>query len=260
MRGFMTFGIALAMTTTQSLGNTANAQSPADYSIHSMTRPQPPVVDPGAYPGMQLPPSDAIVLFDGRSLAGWQSADSAGHAARWKVADGYMEVVAGTGNIATTRGFGDVQLHIEWMAPVPAKGEGQERGNSGVFLMGRYEVQVLDSYGNITYPDGQASAVYGQYPPLVNASRPPGEWQTYDIVFHRPRFDASGNVTRPARMTILFNGTLVQDDVALTGPTAHKARPPYAKHADRLPLILQDHGDPVRYRNIWARELNAPNG
>ena len=169
-----------------------------------------------------------------------------------------MEVVASTGNITTTRGFGDVQLHIEWMSPVPAKGEGQERGNSGVFLMGIYEIQVLDSYHNATYADGAAAAIYGQYPPLVNPTRPPGQWQTYDIVFHRPRFDATGNVTRPARMTILFNGILVQDDVALTGPTAHKARPPYAKHADRLPLILQDHGDPVRYRNIWVREL--PNG
>jgi hypothetical protein len=258
MRHFMTFVITLAMTTIQSLGTAAAAQSPADYPIHSMTRPQPPVVDPGAYPGMQLAPSDAIVLFDGRSLSGWQSADSAGHPARWKVTDGYMEVVASTGNIATTSGFGDVQLHIEWMSPVPAKGVGQERGNSGVFLMGIYEIQVLDSYHNATYADGAAAAIYGQYPPLVNPTRPPGQWQTYDIVFHRPRFDATGNVTRPARMTILFNGILVQDDVALTGPTAHKARPPYAKHADRLPLILQDHGDPVRYRNIWVREL--PNG
>jgi 3-keto-disaccharide hydrolase len=259
MRPFVTFGIALAMATIESLGNTpAAAQSPADFPIHSMTRPQPPVVDPGPLPGMRSPPSDAIVLSDGGSLGSWQSADSAGHPARWKVADGYMEVVAGAGNIATVRGFGDVQLHIEWMAPVPAKGEGQERGNSGVFLMGIYEIQVLDSYHNPTYPDGQAGAIYGQYPPLVNASRPPGEWQTYDVLFHRPRFDANGSVTRPARMTIFFNGILVQDDVALTGPTAHKQRPPYTKHDDRLPLVLQDHGDPVRFRNIWVREL--PNG
>jgi Domain of Unknown Function (DUF1080) len=255
MRRLITFGIALVMATIESLGSSAAAQSPADYPIHSMTRPQPPVVDPGPQPGMRPPPSDAVVLFDGHSLAGWHSADSAGHPARWKIADGYMEVVKGTGNIATARGFGDVQLHIEWMAPVLAQGEGQERGNSGVFLMGIYEVQVLDSYHNTTYADGHAAAIYGQYPPLVNPSRPPGEWQTYDIVFHRPRFDANGGVTRPARMTILFNGILVQDDVALTGPTAHKQRPPYHKHADRLPLILQDHGDPVRYRNIWVREL-----
>jgi hypothetical protein len=255
MPRLITLGIALVMTTIESLGKSAAAQSPADYPIHSMTRPQPRVVDPGPYAGMQKPPSDAVVLFDGRSLDAWQSADSAGQPARWKVADGYMEVVAKAGNIATKRGFGDVQLHVEWMAPVLAKGEGQERGNSGVFLMGIYEVQVLDSYQNPTYADGTAAAVYGQYPPLVNPSRPPGEWQTYDIVFHRPHFDASGKVTSPARMTILFNGVLVQDDVTLTGPTAHKQRPPYAKHADRLPLILQDHGDPVRFRNVWIREL-----
>ena len=257
MPRLFTFAIALAMAATESLGTAATAagQSPEDFPIHSLTRPQPPVVDPGPPGTMQRPPSDAIVLFGGQSLSGWRSADSSGKPARWKLADDYMEVAAGTGNIASVREFGDVQLHIEWMAPVPAHGEGQERGNSGVFLMGIYEVQVLDSYHNTTYPDGQAGAIYGQYPPLVNASRPPGEWQTYDIVFHRPHFDANGNVTSKARMTILHNGVLVQDNVVLTGPTAHKARPPYARHADRLPLILQDHADPVRYRNIWVREL-----
>jgi Domain of Unknown Function (DUF1080) len=166
-----------------------------------------------------------------------------------------MEVVAGTGAIATARGFGDVQLHVEWMAPKPAVGEGQDRGNSGVFLMGRYEVQVLDSYHNTTYPDGQAAAIYGQYPPLVNASRPPGEWQTYDIVFVRPRFDANGKLVSPARITVFHNGLIVQNDVTLTGPTAHQQRPPYATHADALPISLQDHGHPVRYRNIWVRPL-----
>jgi len=171
------------------------------------------------------------------------------------MANGYVEVVPGTGAIATKQGFGDVQLHIEWAAPTPAKGEGQERGNSGVFLMGMYEVQVLDSYRNKTYPDGQAGAVYGQYPPLVNASRPPGEWQTYDIVFHGPRFDAGGKLLRPARMTVVFNGVLVQDNVVLTGPTAHQTRPPYAAHPEKLPLSLQDHGNPMRFRNIWVREI-----
>lgn len=213
------------------------------------------MVNPGPLPGLRNPPSDAIVLFDGSNLANWQSADAAGQAARWKVTDNYMEVVAGTGNIATTQGFGDVQLHIEFMSPAPPTGDGQGRGNSGVFLMGIYEVQVLDSYQNTTYADGHAAAIYGQYPPLVNASRPPGEWQTYDIVFHRPHFDANGQVTSVANMTILHNGILVQDHVRLTGPTAHKHRPPYTKHADCLPLILQDHGDPVRFRNIWVREL-----
>jgi len=232
----------------------ASGQVSTKWPQHSMDRPQPAVVSPGPFAAFP-PPSDAIVLFDGRSLAGWRSADHAGEPAKWKVADGYMEVVAGAGGIESKEAFGDAQLHVEWRAPTPPKGESQERGNSGVFLMGRYEVQVLDSYHNVTYPDGQAGSVYGQFPPLVNASRPPGEWQTYDIVFHRPRFDANGKVTSPARMTILHNGVLVQDNVELSGPTAHQTRPPYEKHPDALPMMLQDHGNPVRFRNIWVRKL-----
>ena len=232
----------------------AESADVTEFPIHSPLRPQPRVVDPGPYPGMRPAPSDAIVLFDGTSLGAWRSAVDASQPARWKVADGWMEVVPGTGNIATVQGFGDVQLHVEWLAP-PVEGDGQDRGNSGVFLMSIYEIQVLDSYENPTYADGVVTAIYGQYPPLVNASRPPGEWQTCDVVFHRPRFDANGNVIRKARMTILFNGVLVQDNVELTGPTAHKDRPPYKAHADRLPLMLQDHHDLVRFRNIWAREL-----
>lgn len=250
----------VAMTLVDPLGGAAAGQRPADWPIHSTARPQPPVVDPGPASAPAPPPSDAIVLFDGRSLEAWKSADSAGRPARWKIENGYMEVAAGTGNIATARGFGDVQLHIEWATPAEPKGEGQERGNSGVFLMGRYELQVLDSYRNTTYPDGQAGAIYGQYPPLVNASRPPGAWQTYDVVFHRPRFDAGGTLLSPARMTVLHNGVLVQDDAVLTGPTGHHERPPYAAHPDRLPLILQDHGNPVRYRNIWVREVSNAAG
>ena len=146
---------------------------------------------------------------------------------------------------------------MEWAAPVPARGSGQNRGNSGVFLMGRYEVQVLDSYQNVTYPDGQAGAIYGQYPPLVNASRPPGEWQTYDIFFRAPRFDARGLVATPARMTVIHNGILVQDNVVLLGPTSNQKRDPYEAHPDRLPIQLQDHGDPVRFRNIWIRDLGS---
>jgi len=233
----------------------AGAQVSTKWPQHSMDRPQPPVVDPGPFKGSAPPPADAIVLFDGKSLDAWRSADSANRPARWKVADGHMEVVAGTGSIATKQAFGDVQLHIEWRAPTPPKGESQERGNSGVFLMGMYEIQVLDSYQNRTYADGSAAAVYGQFPPLVNASRPPGEWQTYDIVFHRPRFNSAGLVAKPARFTVFHNGVLVQDDVELSGPTANKARPPYHKHPDALPLSLQDHGDPVRFRNIWIRKL-----
>jgi hypothetical protein len=193
------------------------------------------------------------VLFDGRDLSRWRG--EGGAPARWKVENGYVEVVRGAGTIATADAFGDVQLHLEWAAPAPARGEGQERGNSGVFLMGQYEAQVLDSYRNDTYADGQAAALYGQHPPLANASRPPGEWQSYDIVFHAPRFDAQGTLLRPARMTVFHNGVLVQDDAVLTGPTAHRAQPPYKAHPDRLPLSLQDHGDPVRFRNIWLRPL-----
>jgi hypothetical protein len=192
-------------------------------------------------------------LFDGRELSKWLGRD--GGPAKWAVRDGYMEVVPGAGAIHTARGFGDVQLHVEWSAPNPPKGSDQDRGNSGVFLMERYEVQVLDSYGNETYPDGQAAAVYGQYPPLANASRAPGEWQSFDIVFHRPRFRADGTLLRPASLTVLHNGVLVQDGVTLTGPTAHQRRPPYELHPDRLPLSLQDHEHPVRYRNLWVREL-----
>lgn len=230
--------------------------NPAHWKIHDVDRPQPPIVDPGKPIAKQptSPPSDAVVLFDGKDLSKWISGDGA--AARWKVGNGYMEVVKGGGGISSRQGFGDCQLHVEWRTPIPITGEGQERGNSGVFLMGIYELQVLDSYQNKTYPDGQAAAVYGQYPPLVNASRPPGQWQTYDIVFHRPRFDSSGTLLQPARMTALHNGVLVQDNVVLTGPTAHKERPPYTQHADKLPVSLQDHGDPVRYRNIWVRELS----
>ena len=233
----------------------ARAQA-TEWPQHSMDRPQPPVVHVGAIAPVP-PPSDAIVLFDGKSLANWRVADSThnGGPAKWKVANGYMEGVPGSGSIETRRPFGDVQLHIEWRAPTPPKGEGQERGNSGVIFMGNYECQVLDSYKNVTYPDGQAAAIYGQFPPLVNASRPPGEWQMYDIVFHAPRFDAGGRVLAPARMTVFHNGVLVQDDRSLLGPTHHNERAPYTAHPDKLPLLLQDHGTPVRYRNVWIREL-----
>jgi hypothetical protein len=234
----------------------AHAQPSTRWPIHSTDRPQPPVVRPPLSHWSVDPPGDAVVLFDGSDLSKWKKDDE--RAAGWKVENHYMEVIPGAGGIVTRDSFGDVQLHVEWAAPLPAEGESQERGNSGVFLMGRYEVQVLDSYKNVTYPDGQAAAVYGQFPPLVNASRRPGEWQTYDIIFHRPRFDEAGTVTQPARMTVLHNGILVQDNVVLSGPTAHQRRPPYEKHADRLPLSLQDHAARVRYRNIWVRDLERP--
>jgi hypothetical protein len=219
-------------------------------------RSLPPVIEPATASTQDAPghsPSDAVVLFDGKDLSRWVGAD--GETAKWKVGNGYMEVVAHSGLIHTRQSFGDCQLHVEFSEPVPPIGESQERGNSGVFLMGLYEIQVLDSYQNKTYADGQASAVYGQFPPQVNASRPPGQWQIYDIIFHTPHFDKDGKVLRPARVTVLHNGVLVQDDVELSGPTAHHDRPAYKPGPDKLPLSLQDHGSPVRYRNVWIREL-----
>ncbi|MGH7754209.1 MAG: 3-keto-disaccharide hydrolase [Gemmatimonadales bacterium] len=223
------------------------------WPVHSMDRPRPPVVDPGPERPPVPPPPDAIVLFDGRNLDHWQHGES--QPARWAVRDGYVEVVQSTGSLVTRQAFGDVQLHIEWAAPVGSTGSGQGRGNSGVFLMTRYEVQVLDSYRNDTYADGQAAALYGQTPPLVNACRPPGKWQTYDIVFRRPRFGPDGTVVRPARITVLHNGLLVHDAVEFTGRTTHARAAQYEPHAGRMPISLQDHGDPVRYRNIWVRAL-----
>ncbi|HKS05527.1 MAG TPA: DUF1080 domain-containing protein [Gemmatimonadaceae bacterium] len=232
----------------------ADAQSPlGPWPQHSRERPAPPLVKPAAPAPLVAPPADAIVLFDGTSLAKWSGVD--GSPARWRIVDGAFEVVAGTGTLLTRDTFGDVQVHIEWMAPNPPRGTDQDRGNSGVFLMGKYELQVLDSYNNATYPDGQAGSIYGQFPPLVNASRPPGEWQTYDIVFHRPHFDAAGKMVSPARFTVLHNGILVQDNIELVGPTSNQRRAPYEAHADRLPISLQDHGHPVRFRNVWVRKI-----
>jgi 3-keto-disaccharide hydrolase len=235
------------------IASAASAQVVQNWPIHSKERPKPLVVDPGPGSLPVPPPKDAVVLFDGTSLAKW--AQKNGEAAKWIVRDGYFEVRPGTGDLVTRDGFGDVQLHVEWSSPDPAKGSDQDRGNSGVYLMSKYELQVLDSYHNETYADGQAGALYGQFPPLVNASRPPGQWQSYDIVFHGPRFDSSGRLQRPATMTVLHNGVLVQDHVTLTGPTGHYVRPPYEAHPDKLPILLQDHSHPVRYRNIWLREL-----
>ena len=234
------------------------AQVSQQWPQHDLTRPQPRIIQPGTPSTDQQPgkgPSDAVVLFDGKDLSGWR-VDNGGPAA-WKVENGYMEVVKGTGDIHTAQSFGDCQLHVEWRTPVPGEGEGQERGNSGVFLAGLYELQVLDSFENKTYPDGQAGALYGQYPPLVNVSRAPGEWQTYDVIFTGPRFNENGSVARPARLTVLQNGVLVQYDSELSGPTANKSRPPYQKHPEKMPLKLQDHGNPMRFRNIWIRELEA---
>jgi hypothetical protein len=233
-------------------GNKADTKWPP----HDTTRPKPPIITPGTSSSQEAPgrvPSDAIVLFDGKSLDGWQSAKEG--PAKWRLADGFMETGQKAGDIQTKEKFGDCQLHVEYSTPTPPKGTDQGRGNSGIFLMGLYEVQVLDNYDNPTYADGTVSAIYGQHPPQVNASRPPGQWQTYDIVFHRPRFDNAGKVIRPATFTVFLNGVLTQDNVEATGPTTWKARPPYKAHSDKLPLQLQDHGNPVRFRNIWYRPI-----
>ena len=227
------------------------------YHVHDGARPQPPVVRPATpseihgRPGD--PPGDAVVLFDGRDLSQWINAAD-GSAAPWLVADGYMEVVPKAGSIKTKALFGDCQLHVEWAAPTEIKADGQGRGNSGVFLMGLYEVQVLDCYDNLTYADGITAGIYGQWPPLANACRKPGEWQTYDIIWEGPRF-AGSDLVRPATITILFNGVVVQNRTRLIGPTTYRATLPYAPHPPVGPLVLQDHGDPVRFRNIWYRPL-----
>lgn len=225
---------------------------------HSRARLTPKVVTPGDGP-FTPPPSDAVVLFNGTSLERWTHND--GTPAKWRVIDGAFEVVPNTGGIMSRDSVGDVQLHIEWMSPSPARGSDQDRGNSGVFFGGgRYEVQVLDSYRNPTYADGQAASLYGQYPPLVNASRAPGEWQSYDITYRRPRFSAAKTLVTPAVFTVVHNGILVHDHRALVGPTANGSRPPYDAHGDRLPISLQDHEHPVRFRNVWYRHLEARPG
>lgn len=204
---------------------------------------EPRIVDPGPVGG---PPSDAIVLFDGTDLSQWKNGD------RWIIKDSYA--IASETGIETKQAFGDFQLHIEWASPDEVTGEGQGRGNSGVMIMGRYEVQVLDSYDNTTYYDGQAGAIYKQHPPLVNACRGPGEWQTYDIIWTAPRFDAQGRLVRPAFLTVLHNGVLIQNHFKLAGDTPYSRPPHYEPHPAKLPLSLQFHGNPVKFRNIWLRE------
>jgi hypothetical protein len=208
--------------------------------------PEPPVVAPGAKDSD--PPADAIVLFDGKDLSKWKNGD------KWEVKDGYATVAKS--DITTIDSFGDYQLHIEFATPEKVRGSGQGRGNSGVFLSNRYEVQVLDSYDNKTYFDGQAAALYKQQPPMVNASRKPGEWQTYDIVYEAPRFDKDGKVLKPGIVTVFHNGVCVQNHYELQGGTYFHKAASYEPHPLKQPISIQNHGDPVRYRNIWIRELN----
>jgi len=230
-----------------------DAQAQSAWKQHDMNRSLPPVVAP---PEQSLPvpaPADAIVLFDGSDVSQWEDEDRA--PTKWEVADGAMISTVGAGSIQTKQAFGDLQLHVEWAAPVPPQGSSQGRGNSGVYLMGLYEVQILDSYDNETYADGQAAAIYGQYQPLVNVARPPGEWQTFDISFRAPRFGPDGVLLEPARMTVVHNGVVVHNNVELVGPTMWLQSLPYEPHPEKLPLLLQDHRNPVRFRNIWLREL-----
>jgi hypothetical protein len=225
------------------------------WKVHDMARPRPPKVAPGPYVSAP-PPSDAIVLFDGKDLSKWvaQIRGGATTEPKWKVENGYFEIVPRTGRLATKEKFGDVQLHIEWMILPDTPGSGQNKGNSGVEIMGRYEIQVLESYENVTYADGQAASIYGQWPPLVNASRPPGEWNVYDIFFEAPRFDGE-KLVKPAYVTVVHNGVMVHHRQEILGRAIHRRVATYAPHAPEESLTLQDHGHPVRYRNIWVRRL-----
>ena len=232
------------------------AQLPNGWKAHDLQRPQPKVVTPGE--SVSDAPSDAMVLFNGKDLTGWT--DRKGQPSKWKVVDGVLESVRKAGPIFTEEKFGDCQLHVEFATPAEVKGSGQGRGNSGIYLMGDFEVQVLDSFNNKTYADGGASALYGQHAPLVNASRGPGEWQTYDIVFRRPRFSKTGELISPARVTVFHNGVIVQDASEYYGPTNWLAHDLYKKGPTAKRLSIQDHGNPVRFRNIWIRKLaeNSP--
>ena len=228
------------------------------WLIHDMNRPAPPVIQPGTESTQSEPgkaPSDAIVLFDGTDLTQWT--DTKGNPTKWIMGDGYMECVKNSGYIQSKRQFGSCQLHVEFATPAIVRGSSQGRGNSGVFLMGQYEVQVLDSYDNKTYPDGQCGALYGRAVPLVNACRKPGEWQWYDIIFHRPIFKGKEVVRKPT-FTVFQNGVLIQDHVELQGGTGWRgphAISDFVPHGDKGPISLQDHGNPVRYRNVWIREF-----
>ena len=241
---------ALAAAQNSPVGYTDTPMLPElPYRVHDPDRPHPQVVTPAAQPGGA--PSDALVLFDGRDLSQWTPSRQP-----WKVENGYMEVAPNSGDLRTKEKFGDVQLHVEWAAPDQIRGNSQNRGNSGIFLQGLYEVQVLDSYQNLTYADGQAGAIYGQWPPLVNSARKPGEWQSYDIVFEAPRFEGT-RLTKPAYLTVFLNGVLLHNRKELMGGTVHRALAKYGTQAAEESIVLQDHQTPVRYRNIWVRRLRG---
>jgi hypothetical protein len=258
--GALVAAIALAQQPQSKPGDLGFTDTPMlpnlPWHVHDPARPHPKVVTPGANPGAA--PSDAIVLFDGKDLSKWnqegRGADRGKMVdAQWKLGDGYFEVAGGTGNLLSREKFGDCQLHIEWSSPAVVKGTSQGRGNSGVLVMSRYEIQVLDAYNNPTYADGQAGAIYGQWPPLANPARKPGEWNTYDILFDAPRFEGD-KLVKPAYATVLYNGVMVHHHKELMGPMVYRQVAHYTPHAAEEPLMLQDHnGDAVRYRNVWIR-------
>lgn len=239
----------------QGYDNTLNVPG-QQWGVHDKERPEPWIISPPTASTQAQPgtvPSDATVLFDGTDLSQWQGGNGD---AQWTVKDGYMEV-NGTGSIRTRESFGSCQLHVEFATPTEVKSKSQGRGNSGVMIMGLYEIQVLDSFDNRSYSDGQAGSIYGQYPPLVNASRAPGQWQVFDIVFEAPEFDKEGELVKPAYITVFHNGIVVHNRATSLGQVAHKDPPQWKPHAEKLPLTLQDHGNPVRFRNVWIRPLTG---
>jgi 3-keto-disaccharide hydrolase len=225
------------------------------WHVHDPARPQPVLVTPGNLSEIApvTAPSDAKILFDGSSFEGWENAKTGGQST-WKLENGYMEVVGKSGGLQTKKEFGSIQLHLEWSAPTEITGDGQGRGNSGVFLMNLYEIQVLDGWENPTYADGVVGGVYGQFPPLVNASVKPGQWQIYDIIWSAPIFEGE-KLLKPAYLTLTHNGVVLHHHKELQGPTQHRQLAEYKAHPAKGKLFLQDHGDAVRFRNIWLREL-----
>jgi hypothetical protein len=257
----LTLAAALAAAQQHPAGDTEHGYTDTPrlpgqkWRVHDAERPRPPKVTPGTPLLQENPPSDAVVLFNGKDLSQWVARASGGPP-KWKVENGYMEITPHGGGLATKEKFGDMQLHVEWMVPAGEKGKGQDCGNSGVELMGRYEIQVLESYKNQTYADGQAASIYGQWPPMVNASRPEGEWNVYDIFFEAPRFEG-GKVVKPGYVTVVHNGILVHNHQEIIGRAIHRAVASYDVHGPEEALTLQDHDHPVRYRNIWARRIKG---
>jgi Domain of Unknown Function (DUF1080). len=245
-----TMKYSLVTTFVMMIMTTAFSQDDPDPKDTEVWEPEPEVVTPGNDP--HAPPSDAILLFDGKNLEHWIGVD--GKSPRWTVAEGAMTVVKGTGDIKTKQTFGDIQLHIEWRTPAKVEGEGQGRGNSGIFLSEKYELQILDSYHNRTYSNGQAGSIYKQSIPMVNASKPPGTWQAYDVIFMAPKFNQDGSLASPGRITVLHNGIVIHHNTEIKGTTEYIGEPKIISHGKGA-IRLQDHGNPTSFRNIWVREL-----